>query len=71
MVPWFEFYLPWNVLLEPFPLVAVELLCWAGVLLVVALMISGVDRLVDCSSMMNQAVAAPITRMAAKLITMK
>jgi hypothetical protein len=45
MVPWFEFYLPWNVLLEPFPLVALELVCWAGVLLAVALTISGADRL--------------------------
>ena len=45
MVPWFEFYLPWNVMLEPFPLVLLELVCWAGVLLVVGLTISGVDRL--------------------------
>ena len=45
MVPWFEFYLPWNVLLEPFPLVALELICWAAVLLVVALTIAGVDQL--------------------------
>ena len=45
MVPWFEFYLPWNVLLEPFSLVAVELICWAGVLLAVALTISGIDNL--------------------------
>jgi hypothetical protein len=35
MVPWFEFYLPWNVLWEPAPLVA--LACWAGVLLGVGL----------------------------------
>ena len=45
MVPWFEFYLPWNVMLEPFPLVAVELFCWAGVLLVVAFAIAAVDRI--------------------------
>jgi hypothetical protein len=32
MVPWFEFYLPWNVMWEPAPLVALELLCWFGVM---------------------------------------
>ena len=43
MVPWFEFYLPWNVLHEPAPLVALELACWAGVILCVALSIAAVD----------------------------
>lgn len=43
MVPWFEFYLLWNVLREPALLVALELACWAGVLLGVGLTISGVD----------------------------
>ena len=43
MAPWFEFYLPWNVLREPALLVALELACWAGVLLGVGLTISGVD----------------------------
>ncbi len=43
MVPWFEFYLPWNVLHEPAPLVALELVCWACVLLTVGLAIAGVD----------------------------
>jgi len=32
MVPWFEFYLPWNVMLEPWPLVLLELFCWFLVL---------------------------------------
>jgi hypothetical protein len=43
MVPWFEFYLPWNVLLEPAPLVALELLCWAVVMLLVGLTIAGIE----------------------------
>jgi hypothetical protein len=44
MVPWFEFYLPWNVLHEPAPLVALEMACWAGVLLCVGLAIAGADH---------------------------
>jgi len=44
MVPWFELYLPWNVLREPAPLVALELACWMGVLLGVGLTIAGVER---------------------------
>jgi hypothetical protein len=43
MAPWFEFYLPWNVLREPAPLVLLELLCWALVLLGVGLAIAGVE----------------------------
>jgi uncharacterized BrkB/YihY/UPF0761 family membrane protein len=39
-VPWFEFYLPWSLMLEPTLLVLLELLCWAGVMLLVALAIS-------------------------------
>ncbi len=39
-VPWFEFYLPWNLFLEPALLVALEMLCWAGVLALVGLAIS-------------------------------
>ena len=31
MVPWFEFYLPWNVMREPAPLVLLEMACWLGV----------------------------------------
>ena len=46
MVPWFEFYLPWNVLREPFPLVALEMLCWAGVMTCVGLAIAGADHLI-------------------------
>lgn len=33
MVPWFEFYLPWNVMREPMPLVLLEAFCWFLVLL--------------------------------------
>jgi hypothetical protein len=44
MVPWFEFYLPWNVMLEPMRLVGVELLCWAVVLLMVAMTIAAVNH---------------------------
>lgn len=40
MVPWFEFYLPWNLMLEPTALVLLEMLCWAGVLVLVGLAIS-------------------------------
>ena len=43
MVPWFEFYLPWNVLREPAGLVLLEMVCWAGVLLLVGVAIAGVD----------------------------
>jgi len=45
MVPWFEFYLPWNVLREPAPLVMLEMACWALVLTGVGLAISGVETL--------------------------
>jgi hypothetical protein len=40
MVPWFEFYLPWNLLLEPTALVLLEMACWAGILTMVGLAIS-------------------------------
>lgn len=43
MAPWFEFYLPWNVMHEPAPLVALELVCWAGVILSVGLTIAGIE----------------------------
>jgi hypothetical protein len=43
MVPWFEFYLPWNVLREPLALVGLEMLCWAGVMLMVGVTIAGVE----------------------------
>ncbi len=45
MVPWFGFYLPWNVLREPALLVALEMVCWAAVLLAVGLTTAGVERL--------------------------
>ena len=46
-VPWFEFYIPWSLMLEPTALVLLEMLCWAGVLGLVGLAISfgfGRDR---------------------------
>jgi hypothetical protein len=42
MVPWFEFYLPWNVMHEPALLVALEVVLWLAVLLVVGLTIAGI-----------------------------
>lgn len=42
MVPWFEFYLPWNVMREPASLVLLEMALWLGVLLVTGLTIAGV-----------------------------
>jgi hypothetical protein len=44
MVPWFEFYLPLNVMHEPFPLVLLECICWFVVLQLVALAIIGTDQ---------------------------
>lgn len=35
MAPWFEFYLPWNVMHEPLPLALLELVLWLLVLLLV------------------------------------
>ena len=46
-VPWFEFYLPWNLMLEPTALVLLEMVCWAGVMAVVGVAISlafGLER---------------------------
>lgn len=46
MVPWFELYLPWNVMREPLPLVLLEAVCWLVVLLGVGLATAHVvDRL--------------------------
>jgi len=42
MVPWFEFYLPWNVMHEPALLVLLEMALWMGVLLIVGIVISQV-----------------------------
>jgi hypothetical protein len=42
MVPWFEFYLPWNVMHEPLPLVLLEGFCWLIVLIGVGLSLSSV-----------------------------
>ncbi len=40
MVPWFDFYLPWNVMHEPFALVLLEMVLWALVLQLVGLTIA-------------------------------
>ena len=40
MVPWFEFYLPFNVMREPLPLVLLEMALWLGVMLSVGLWVS-------------------------------
>jgi hypothetical protein len=52
MVPWFEFYLPWNVMHEPVMLVILEMVLWLGVLLIVGITIAGVyeRRLVEESA---------------------
>lgn len=42
MVPWFEFYLPWNVMHEPLPLVLLEAALWFLTLMAVGLAIAGV-----------------------------
>jgi hypothetical protein len=42
MVPWFAFYLPWNVMREPAPLVLLEMVLWMGVLVIVGLTIARV-----------------------------
>lgn len=50
MAPWFEFYLPWNVMLEPWPLVLLEVAGWLIVMLAVGVSIAlahaGVNRLI-------------------------
>ncbi|MFA0814071.1 DUF6789 family protein [Microbulbifer epialgicus] len=47
MVPWFEFYLPWNVMHEPLVLVILEALLWACVLQLVGISISLTSNLLD------------------------
>lgn len=42
MVPWFEFYLPWNVMHEPVLLVAFEMVLWLAVMLSVGVAIASV-----------------------------
>jgi hypothetical protein len=42
MVPWFEFYLPWNVMHEPVMLVALEMVLWLAVLVIVGIVIAGI-----------------------------
>lgn len=41
---WFEYYLPWNVMLEPLPLVLLELACWLAVMLANGLALAFVYR---------------------------
>ena len=38
--PWFEFYLPWSLMLEPTRLVLIELVCWAIIMALIGLAIS-------------------------------
>ncbi len=45
MVPWFEFYLPFNVMHEPLALVLLEALLWALVLQLVGITIAMSQRL--------------------------
>lgn len=40
LVPWFEFYLPWNLMLEPTALVLLEMVIWAGVMIFVGVAMS-------------------------------
>ena len=40
MIPWFEFYLPFNVMREPFLLVLLEMLLWLGVTLTLGIYLS-------------------------------
>ena len=47
MTPWFEFYLPYNVMLEPLPLVLLEALLWGIVLQLVGQAIAWSGRAVD------------------------
>lgn len=47
MVPWFEFYLPWNVMHEPLTLVLLEVFCWSLVMLLVGISISLTYGLID------------------------
>lgn len=45
MTPWFEFYLPWNVMHEPMPLVLLETFLWLLVQLLVGITIATVYAL--------------------------
>ncbi len=40
MIPWFEFYLPYNVMHEPLSLVFLESVLWLGTLVSVAIIYS-------------------------------
>ena len=44
MVPWFELYLPWNVLHEPMDLVLLEAFCWWVTLSLSGLTMALADR---------------------------
>jgi hypothetical protein len=37
VIPWFEFYLPYNVMHEPLPLVLLEGLLWLGVMIMIGI----------------------------------
>lgn len=47
MVPWFEFYLPWNVMHEPTLLVLLEAFCWLLVMLLVGMAIALTNGFLD------------------------
>lgn len=42
MVPWFEFYLPWNVMHEPLMLALIEMALWMATLAIVGMAIARV-----------------------------
>jgi hypothetical protein len=44
MAPWFELYLPWNAMHEPFPLVLLELALWLLVMLGVGVAVAVVHE---------------------------
>lgn len=44
MVPWFEFYLPWNVMHEPLPLVLLESALWLATLSLVGVAIAAIHE---------------------------
>jgi hypothetical protein len=46
-IPWFELYLPWNVLHEPTELVLLEGLCWWVVLTCSGLAVAYAERLMN------------------------
>ena len=56
MVPWFEFYLPWNVMHEPALLVLLEIMCWAVVMLLVGMSISLTSKILEPRKSHNETI---------------